>query len=125
MAPRKKSRYERNILELQPMRPVFFRSVWLIVLSAAFAVGQNAELIPQSQSVAPAIVTADSGIKSSGTGAGWSKWYRLGVGKAPKGYTVQKAEFWLTGARSCGVLAECRELLSKSFGNFDFKATAR
>lgn len=66
--------------------------------------------MPPSQSIAPAIVTADSRIRSSGIGAAWSPWYRLGVGKAPKGYTVEKAEFWLTGARTCGVLAECREL---------------
>lgn len=64
-----------------------------------------------SQSVAPAIATDDSGIESGGIGTGWSKWYRLGVGKAPKGYTVQKAEFWLTGAKTCDVLAECRELV--------------
>jgi hypothetical protein len=67
-------------------------------------------LIPPSQSVAPAILTADSGPKRSGAGNNWSQWYRLGAGKAPSGYTLQNVEFWLTGERECGAGAECREL---------------
>ena len=67
-------------------------------------------ILPPSQSVAPAIVTADSGPKPSRTTAKWSRWYRLGVGKAPNGYTVQKVEFWMTGDNKCGSSAECREL---------------
>ena len=42
----------------------------------------------------------------AGNGA---KRYRLGVGKAPSGYTVHKAAFWLSGDHDCGALAECRE----------------
>lgn len=71
---------------------------------------QPGELMPASQSVAPALVTADSRPKASGIGHAWSPWYRLGVGKAPGGYTLQKIEFWLTGDRACGAWAECREL---------------
>ena len=66
--------------------------------------------LPPAPSVAPAIVTADSGAKVSGTGRSWSDWYRLGVGRAPRGYTVQRAEFWLSGDRACGASAECREV---------------
>lgn len=87
------------------------KTLWSIIVCGSLAVAQKAELMPPSQSVAPAIVTADSGMKGRNIGAGWSKWYRLAVGKAPKGYTVQKVEFWLTGAQTCGVLAECRELV--------------
>jgi hypothetical protein len=80
--------------------------------SGTCATAQEPALLPPSQSVAPAIVTADSGTKSSGTGKSWSKWYRLAVGKAPSGYTVHKTDFWLTGDRTCGVAAECREVLN-------------
>jgi hypothetical protein len=85
----------------------------LLLLASCLGVRSNAQepaLLPPSQSVAPAIVTADSGVKPSGTGNNWSKWYCLGVGKAPEGYTVQRAEFWLSGDRTCGVSAECREI---------------
>lgn len=68
------------------------------------------QLMPPSQSVAPAFVTADSGPKPSVVEKRWSKWYRLGVGKAPSGYTVQKVDFWLTGDGKCGSSAECREI---------------
>jgi hypothetical protein len=71
--------------------------------------GVTAQLILPSQSVAPAIVTADSGPKSSGAGNRWSAWYRLGVGAAPQGYTLQKVDFWLTGDDACGLSAQCRE----------------
>ena len=71
---------------------------------------KTSRLMPPSQAVAPAIVTADSGPKMSGEGKNWSGWYRLGVGKAPGGYTVQRVEFWLSGDRTCGFSAECREL---------------
>jgi hypothetical protein len=73
--------------------------------------GSSSELMPASQSIAPAIITADSGPKISGIGHAWSCWYSLGVGRAPAGYTVQKVEFWLTGDRGCGAWAECHELV--------------
>jgi len=92
------------------MRVGFLKSVSWAFCCGALAAAQQLEPIPPSQSVAPAFVTADSGVKSSGVGTSWSKWYRLEVGRAPGGYTIQKSEFWLTGARRCGFLAECREL---------------
>lgn len=67
-------------------------------------------LLPPSPSVAPAIMTADSGPKVSGAGKNWSDWYQLGVGEAPRGYTIEQAEFWLSGDRSCGASAECRQM---------------
>lgn len=67
-------------------------------------------LMPPSQSVAPAILTANSGPKRSGSGNNWSPWYRLRAGKAPGGYTLQNVEFWLTGDRTCDAGAECREV---------------
>ncbi len=63
-----------------------------------------------SQGVAQAIVTAESGPKSSGSGENWSPWYRLAVGTAPTGYTVQRDEFWLSGDRTCGFSAECQQI---------------
>jgi len=81
-----------------------------ILLFGVHLNSQEQRLVPPSQSVAPAIVTADSGLKSSGIGKNWSDWYTLGTGKAPQGYTVWKTEFWLTGDRSCGDSAECREV---------------
>jgi len=80
------------------------------VFWAAVSAAQETKLLPPSQAVAPAIASADSGLKPGGTGKRWSKWYRLGIGKAPNGYTVQKAEFWLSGAHACGASAECREI---------------
>ena len=82
-------------------------SFFLFAVSTA---GQEPELMPPSQGIAPAIVTAESGVRKSGPGKDWSNWYRVGWGKAPKGYTFRKAEFWLTGDRTCGVRAECREV---------------
>lgn len=67
-------------------------------------------LMPASQSVAPAIMTADSGGRPSGRGSRWSPWYRLGA-KAPAGYTVNHVEFWLSGDGACGRSAECRQLV--------------
>jgi len=78
-------------------------------LCAAVGAAQETKLLPPSQAMAPAIASADSGLKPSGAGKGWSKWYRLGVSKAPSGYTVQKTEFWLSGDHVCGASAECRE----------------
>lgn len=66
--------------------------------------------MPPSQYVAPAIITAESGSKSSGIGENWSPWYRLAVGTAPTGYTVHRDEFWLSGDRTCGFFAECRQI---------------
>ena len=82
----------------------------LCFLCAAFGVAQETKLLPPSQAVAPAIASAHSGSKPSGAGKRWSNWYRLGVGQAPSGYTVQKTEFWLSGDHVCGASAECREI---------------
>jgi hypothetical protein len=79
-------------------------------LCTAISVAQETKLLPPSQAVAPAIASADSGLKPGGVGKSWSKWYRLGMGKAPSGFTVQKAEFWLSGDHACGASAECREI---------------
>lgn len=81
----------------------------LMLLSSA-VLGQEESILPPSESVAPAIITADSGPKPTGAAATWSRWYRLGVGKAPTGYTVQTVEFWMTGDNRCGSSAQCREL---------------
>ncbi len=63
---------------------------------------------------APAkVVTVSSGPKVSGVRKDFSDWYRLAVGAAPGGYTVDRTEFWLSGDRTCGEWAECREV-SKS-----------
>ena len=78
--------------------------------TSAFSSGKH-RLIPPSQAVAPAILTADSGPKLSGAGKNWSQWYRVGAGKAPSGYTLQHVDFWLSGDRSCGSGAECREIV--------------
>jgi len=69
-------------------------------------------LMTPSQAIAPAIITADSGPKPSGTGRTWSSWYRLGINKAPAGYAVSHVEFWLSGDGACGRSAECRQLTS-------------
>jgi hypothetical protein len=94
------------------MRPPFVLCfavcIWSIPLPSS---GQSSDLAPASQSVAPAILTLDSGRKSSPAGKNWSDWYELGTGKAPEGYTLDKAEFWLTGDRRCGESAECREVV--------------
>jgi len=92
------------------MRFGFIESILWVVFCGVLAAAQQLEPLPPSQSVIPAFVTADSGVKSSGVGTRWSEWYRLEVGRAPNGYTIQNSEFWLTGARRCGFLAECREL---------------
>jgi hypothetical protein len=92
------------------LRRILSRVLICISVFGMRATAQEPKLAPPSQSVAPAIVTADSGIQSSGAGKNWSTWYQLGVGKAPSGYTISKAEFWLTGERTCGVFAECREV---------------
>src|SRR5713101_718384 len=58
----------------------------------------------------PRVVEASSGPKLSGRGKDWSPWYQLKVGMASAGYTIEKAEFWLSGDRTCGAWAECREV---------------
>ena len=73
--------------------------------------GTHLEGFPPSQSVAPAIVTAESRPIQSGGGHPWSPWYRLGVGKAPAGYQLQRVEFWITGDSKCGSSAECKEII--------------
>jgi hypothetical protein len=92
------------------MRFGFMKSILWVIFCGVLAAAQQLEPLPPSQSVIPAFVTADSGVKNSGVGTRWSEWYRLEVGRAPNGYTIQNSEFWLTGARRCGFLAECREL---------------
>jgi hypothetical protein len=92
------------------MRFTFHKALLWMLFGGVLAAAQQPEPLPPSESVMPAIVSADSGVKSSGLGTNWSRWYRLAVGKAPSGYTVLKSEFWLTGARRCGFLAECREV---------------
>jgi hypothetical protein len=67
--------------------------------------------LPPGESIAPAIMSADSAPKLSGQELQWSRWYRLGVGKAPAGYTVSRVEFWLTGYNACVSSAECREVI--------------
>jgi hypothetical protein len=56
------------------------------------------------------IATVDSGPKSSGVGKNWSEWYRLNINAAPPAYVIEKIEFWLSGDRSCGAWAECRQV---------------
>ena len=92
------------------MRIGFLKSLWWLLFCGVLAAAQQLEPIPPSQSVVPAFATADSGVKSSGVGNSWSEWYQLEVGRAPSGSTIQNSEFWLTGPRKCGFLAECREL---------------
>jgi hypothetical protein len=60
----------------------------------------------------PPIKTAEasSGPKLSGSGKDWSEWYQVRIGAAPAGYSVEKTEFWLSGDRTCGAWAECKEL---------------
>ncbi len=98
----------RNSNHARTLMPLLVSSIFIWAFCCADA--QMQSLIPPSQSVAPAFVTADSGPKPEVAGKAWSRWYRLRVGKAPSGYTVQKVEFWLTGKDRCGVSAECREV---------------
>ena len=56
------------------------------------------------------IVEASSGPKLSGSGKDWSDWYQVRIGASPAGYSVEKTEFWLSGDRTCGAWAECKEL---------------
>ena len=56
------------------------------------------------------IAEVSSGPKLSGSGKDWSEWYQVKIGAAPAGYSVEKTEFWLSGDRTCGAWAECREL---------------
>ena len=97
----------------------------LCFLCAAFGVAQETKLLPPSQAVAPAIASADSGLKRSGAGKRWSSWYRLGVGKAPSGYTVQKTAFWLSVTTSAVLrqnAEKLRKVTSKYFGNSGCRA---
>jgi hypothetical protein len=103
----------RLMVHLRPATLGIFFSLLLLsplMLLSTAVLGQEQSILPPSESVAPAIITADSGPKPSGTATSWSRWYRLGVGKAPTGYTVQKVEFWMTGDNRCGSSAQCREL---------------
>jgi hypothetical protein len=73
--------------------------------------GTRLEGLPPSQSVVPAIVTADSKPIRSGRAQRWSPWHRIEVGKAPAGYALQRVEFWITGDGKCGSTAECKEII--------------
>jgi len=83
----------------------------VLIFLCGGASAQTTDSIASLQDVAPAFALADSGPKPSGLAEQWSKWYRLGVGGAPKGYTVFNVDFWLTGDRTCGDKAECRQLI--------------
>ncbi len=83
-------------------------------LSATLGARVHSATLPSTaMSVAarmPQVVEISSGPRLSGKGKDWSPWYRVRVGTAPAGYTMEKAEFWLTGDRSCGAWAECKEI---------------
>jgi hypothetical protein len=55
------------------------------------------------------VLEESSGSQLSGVGDKWSSWHSVTVGAAPKGYTIDKVEFWLTGDRQCNDGAECKE----------------
>ena len=71
--------------------------------------GPSQSSLTGSAAPPPRIVEASSGSKLSGKAQQWSPWYEVRVGAAPEGYTVEKAEFWLSGDRSCGAWAVCKE----------------
>ena len=107
----------KGLLNIQSVGRVRFPTILFCMLLSILGLrlqlnSQEPKLVAPSLSVAPAIVSADSGVKSSGAGNHWSDWYPLGAGKAPQGYTVRKVEFWLTGDRRCGEVAECRQVQS-------------
>ena len=99
-------------------------SVSGMLLCGVLAAAQQLEPIPPSQSVIPAFVTADSGVKSSGVGTTWSHWYRLEVGRLPAGIPFKAQSSGLPAlesvvfSRSAG---NWQELMTESFGNFDFR----
>lgn len=93
-----------NHLKMDPQRTTTTRRTSLANSDAGIPI------LPASQSVAPAIMTVDSAPKQSGSGKTWSRWYRLGLGKAPVDYSLQKVEFWLTGDGACGLTAQCHEI---------------
>lgn len=64
----------------------------------------------------PKVVEVSSGSKISGKGKAWSDWYQVTTGAAPAGFTMEKTEFWLTGDRSCGSWAECKETKKDDVG---------
>jgi len=71
------------------------------------------QALPQvaaAHALLPKVVEASSGQRISGKGKNWSSWYKVQVGAAPAGYTIDKVAFWLTGDRSCGAGAECQEI---------------
>ena len=74
------------------------------------------------------VVEESSGPQLSGMGDAWSSWYSVDLGPAPSGYTLNKAEFWLTGDRKCNLGAECKvasENDSGVTGIFRLKGRAR
>lgn len=102
---------ESSILMSRVVEPAFPISSKILQNS-----GTHLEGFPPSQSVAPAIVTADSRPIRSAGGIHWSPWYRLEVGKAPAGYALQHVEFWITGDSKCGSSAECKEIIQGDSG---------
>ena len=102
-------------LPRQKLALVLWITSTVLILPSVAQVGgvpvANQALKPTLQSLAQAILTADSAPARGGRGKHWSDWYHLDAGKAPTGYTVQTVEFWLTGNHACGAGAECRELV--------------
>jgi hypothetical protein len=66
--------------------------------------------VPMIAEAPTKVAEVSSGPKLSGSGKDWSEWYQVKIGAAPAGYSVEKTEFWLSGDRTCGAWAECKEL---------------
>ena len=69
-----------------------------------------ASMIESTAELPTKVAVASSGPKLSGSGKEWSEWYQVSIGAAPAGYSLEKTEFWLSGDRTCGAWAECKEL---------------
>jgi LysM repeat protein len=85
-------------------RPV--GAVWLFVVIAA-AAAAHAQEIRKVQS---------SGEQWSGEGKQYSGWYVLRSDPPPPGYYLADSAFTLTGDRTCGSWAECREIARSPYG---------
>ena len=68
---------------------------------------------PQPIASAPSrvsdVAVFSSGARESGSMSNFSQWYELCSGKLPPGSIIEQAAFTLSGDRSCGAWAECRE----------------
>jgi hypothetical protein len=80
------------------------------IILPAHPLAQPAAAMTAAATAPAKVVTVSSGPKLSGARKDFSDWYRLSVGPAPDAYTIDKAEFWLSGDRSCGAWAECSEV---------------